>query len=56
MYVIEFAMEEIMSYTTTKIKFLKGPRGRSIRLIALLIKMLLYDHGVMSLESYNMSI
>lgn len=48
-------MEETTSYTTTKITFLKGPIGRFIRLIPLLINMLLYDHEVMSLESDNMS-
>jgi hypothetical protein len=52
-FIIEFAVDTTKSYTTTKKDLLKGPRGRYISYIYTLIKILLHDKGVMTMESDN---
>jgi hypothetical protein len=41
------------SYSVAERDFLKGPRGRYIRSLYTSIKMLLYNNGVMTMESDN---
>ena len=50
-FITEFAVDTAKSYSTTDKDLLKGPRGRYIRSLYTSIKMLLYNNGVMTMES-----
>ena len=52
-FIIEFAVDTAKSYTAAKQDFLKGPRGRYIRSLYTSVKTLLYNNGVMTMESYS---
>jgi hypothetical protein len=52
-FIIEFAIDTVKSYNETKKEFLHGPQGRYIRLLYTSIKILLYNKGVMKMESDN---
>jgi hypothetical protein len=52
-FITEFAVDTPKSYTFAEQDFLKGPRGRYIRSLYTSIKILLYDKGVMTMESNN---
>jgi hypothetical protein len=52
-FINEFVVNTMKSSTTAEQYFLKGPRGRYIRSLYTSIKILLYDKGVMTMESYN---
>jgi hypothetical protein len=50
-FITEFELDTMKSYTTAKKDFLKGPRGRYMRSLYTSINILLYDKGVMTMES-----
>jgi hypothetical protein len=50
-FITEFAIDTAKSYSTVEQEFLRGPRGRYIRLLYTSIKILLYNKGVMMMES-----
>jgi hypothetical protein len=52
-FIIEFAVDTTKSYSATEKEFLRGPRGRYIRSLYTSIKILLYNKGVMTMESDN---
>jgi hypothetical protein len=52
-FITEFAVDTVKSYSATEKEFLKGPRGRYIRSLYTSIKILLYNNGVMTMESDN---
>ena len=52
-FITKFAVDILKSYNTTDHEFLKGPRGRYIRSLYTSIKILLYDNGVITMESDN---
>jgi hypothetical protein len=52
-FITEFAVDTKKSYSATEQEFLKGPRGRYIRLLYTSIKILLYNKGVMTIELDN---
>jgi hypothetical protein len=52
-FITEFAVDTTKSYTTTEKDFLKGPRGRYIISLYTSINILLYDNGVITMESNN---
>jgi hypothetical protein len=52
-FITEFAVDTVKSYTTAEKDFLKGPRGRYIRSLYTSINILLYDKGMMTMESDN---
>jgi hypothetical protein len=52
-FITEFAVDTMKSYNATEKEFLKGPRGRYIRSLYTSIKILLYNNGVMTMESDN---
>jgi hypothetical protein len=52
-FITEFAVDTTKSYNTTEQEFLCGPRGRYIRSLYTLIKILLYNKGVMTMELDN---
>jgi len=49
-FIIEFTVNTEKSYIVAEQEFLKGPRGRYIRLLYTSIKILLHDKGVMKME------
>jgi hypothetical protein len=52
-FIIEFAVDIVKSYNAAEQEFLRGPRGRYIRSLYTYIKRLLYNKGVMTMESDN---
>jgi len=52
-FITEFAVDITKYYNATKKEFLKGTRGRYIRLLYTSIKILLYKKGVMKMASNN---
>jgi hypothetical protein len=50
-FIIEFRVDTMKSYTAAEKEFLKGLRGRYIRSLYMLIKILLHDKDVMTMES-----
>jgi hypothetical protein len=52
-FITEFAVDTVKSYSATEKDFLKGPRGRYIRSLYTSINILLYNNGVMTMESDN---
>jgi hypothetical protein len=50
-FIIEFVVDTAKLYTAAKKDFLKGPIGRYIRSLYTSIKILLYEKGVMTMES-----
>ena len=52
-YITEFAVDTSKSYNIVEKEFLKGPRGRYIRLLYTSIKILLHDKWVLTMESDN---
>jgi hypothetical protein len=52
-FITEFAVDTTKSYNAAEQEFLKGPRGRYIRSLYTSIKILLYNKGVMTMESDN---
>jgi hypothetical protein len=50
-FITESAVDTMKSYTTEEQEFLKGPRGRYIRSLCTSINILLYEKGVMTMES-----
>jgi hypothetical protein len=52
-FINEFAVDTTKSYTDGEKYFLKGPRGRYIRSLYMLIKIFLHDKGVMTMEYEN---
>jgi hypothetical protein len=52
-FITEFAVDTVKSYSATEKEFLCGPRGRYIRSLYTSIKILLYNKGVMTMESDN---
>ena len=52
-FITKFAVEIVKSYSATEKEFLCRPRGRYIRLLYTSIKILLYNKGVMTMESDN---
>ena len=50
-FITEFVVNTTKSYNTTKQEFLQGPRGRYIQSLYTSIKTLLYNKGVMTMES-----
>jgi hypothetical protein len=52
-FITEFAVDTTKSYNAAEQEFLKGPRGRYIRYLYTSIKILLYNKGVMTMESDN---
>jgi hypothetical protein len=52
-FIIEFVVDTVKSYTIVNKEFLKGPRVRYIISLYTSINILLYDKGVMTMESYN---
>ena len=50
-FIIEFVVDIVKSYSTTEKDFLEGPRGRYIVSLYTLIKILLYNKGVMTMET-----
>jgi hypothetical protein len=52
-FITKFAIDTVKSYTTAEHYFLKGPRGRYIRSMYTSINFLLYDNGVITMESDN---
>jgi hypothetical protein len=49
-FITEFAVDTVKSYSAAEKEILKGPRGRYIRSLYTLIKILLYNKGVMTME------
>jgi hypothetical protein len=52
-FITEFAINATKSYTFVEKEFLKGPRGIYIMSLYMLIKILLHDKGVMTMDSEN---
>ena len=52
-FITEFAVDTTKYYTKAEQGFLKGPKGRYISLLYTSIKILLYDNGVITMESDN---
>jgi hypothetical protein len=52
-FITEFAIDITKSYTIAEKDFLKGPKERYIRSLYTSIKILLYDKGMMTMESIN---
>jgi hypothetical protein len=52
-FIIDFVVDTTKSYSVAEQEFLRGPRGRYIRSLYTSIKILLYNKGVMTMESYN---
>ena len=52
-FITEFVVEIVKSYSIAEQEFLRGPRGRYIRSLYTSIKILLYNKGVMTMESDN---
>jgi hypothetical protein len=52
-FITEFAVDTVNSYTVAEKDFLKGPIGRYIISLYTSINILLYDKGVMTMESDN---
>jgi hypothetical protein len=52
-FITEFAVDTSKSYRAAEKEFLRGPRGRYIRSLYTSIKILLYNKGVMTMESDN---
>jgi hypothetical protein len=52
-FIIGFAVDTMKSYSAAEQEFLKGPRGRYIRLLYTSIKILLYNKGVMTMAPDN---
>jgi hypothetical protein len=52
-FITKFVDNTTKSYTIAEKEFLKGPRGRYIRSLYTLIKILFHDKGVMTMESKN---
>jgi hypothetical protein len=52
-FITGFAVDTVKSYIVAEKEFLKGPRGRYIRSFYTSIKILLYDKGMMTMESDN---
>jgi hypothetical protein len=50
-FITEFAVDTAKSYNATEQEFLRGPHGRYIRSLYTSIKILLYNKGVMTMES-----
>ena len=50
-FITEFAVETSKSHNASEQEFLRGPRGRYIRSLYTSIKILLYNKGVMTMES-----
>jgi hypothetical protein len=50
-FITEFAVDTVKSYSTAEQEFLHGPQGRYIRSLYTSIKILLYNKGVMIMES-----
>ena len=50
-FITKFVTDTAKSYSTTKQEFLQGPRGRYIQSLYTSIKILLYNKGVMTMES-----
>jgi hypothetical protein len=50
-FIIEFAVDTTKSYTATEKDFMKGPKGRYIILVYSSINILLYEKGMMTMES-----
>jgi len=52
-FITEFAIDTPKSYNAAKQEFLHGTRGRYIRSLYTSIKILLYNKGVMMMDSDN---
>jgi hypothetical protein len=52
-FITEFEVGTTKSYSVVEKEFLKGPRGRYIRSLYTSINILLYNKGVMTMESDN---
>ena len=52
-FIIEFAVDTAKSYNAAEQDFLKGTRGRYIISLYASIKMLLYNKGLMTMDSDN---
>jgi hypothetical protein len=52
-FITEFAVDTAKSYSAAEQEFLRGPIGRYIRSLYTSIKILLYNKGVMTMESNN---
>jgi hypothetical protein len=52
-FITEFAVDTMKSYNATKKYFIHGSQGRYIRSLYTSIKILLYNKGVMTMESDN---
>jgi hypothetical protein len=52
-FITEFAVDIMNSYSTKEHEFLRGPQGRYIQSLYISIKILLYNKGVMTMESDN---
>jgi hypothetical protein len=52
-FIIEFTVDTVKSYNAVEQYFLHGPRGRYIRSLYTYIKILLYNKGVMAMDSDN---
>jgi hypothetical protein len=52
-FITEFIVDIAKSYSFTEQEFLRGPRGRYIQSLYTSIKILLYNKGVMTMESDN---
>jgi hypothetical protein len=52
-FITEFTVDTEKSYNAVEKEFLQGPRGRCIRSLHTSIKILLYNKGVMKMESDN---
>jgi hypothetical protein len=50
-FITEFAVDTVKSYNTSEKEFLRGPRGSYIRSLYNSTKILLYNKGVMKMES-----
>jgi hypothetical protein len=50
-FITEFAVDTVKSYNIAEKEFLHGPRGRYIWSLYTSIKILLYNKGVMKMES-----
>jgi hypothetical protein len=52
-FITEFVVDTTKYYTAAEKDFLKGPRGRHVKSLYTSIKILLYNNGVMTMESNN---
>jgi hypothetical protein len=50
-FIIEFTVDTVKSYSAEEKEFLRIPRGRYIRSLYASIKKILYNKGVMTMES-----